>query len=57
MLPQDPIMLYSYLNLKLRDQYSSLSALCEDMDEDEQGIIDKMSSAGFIYDKERNQFR
>lgn len=57
MLPQDPIMLYSYLNLKLRDQYSSLSALCEDMDEYEQGIIDKMSSAGFIYDKERNQFR
>ncbi len=50
-------MLYSYLNLKLRDQYSSLSALCEDMDEDEQSIIEKMGGAGFTYDRETNQFR
>ena len=32
MLPQDPAMLVSYLNLKLRDYYDSLSALCEEED-------------------------
>ena len=32
MLPSDPIMLLSFVNMKLRDQYASLDALCEDMD-------------------------
>ncbi len=50
-------MLYSYLNLKLRDQYPSLSALCEDLDVEEQGIVEKMGGAGFTYDRETNQFR
>ena len=30
-IPNDPVMLYSYLNTKLRDQYASFDALCEDM--------------------------
>ena len=29
MIPKDPVMLLSYVNLKLRDFYSSLDALCE----------------------------
>ena len=32
MLPQDPNILLSYINTKLRDQYPSLEALCEDLD-------------------------
>lgn len=56
MLPQDPIMLLSFLNMKLRDQYSSLFALCDDMDEDEEAILNKMSEAGYVYDTENNQF-
>ena len=32
MLPQDPVMLLSYMNMKLRDNYSSLEALCDDLD-------------------------
>ena len=32
MLPKDPIMLLSMVNMKLRDRYASLDALCEDMD-------------------------
>lgn len=31
MIPKDPVMLLSYVNLKLRDFYSSLDALCEDL--------------------------
>ena len=30
-LPVDPIMLLSVVNLKLRDQYKDLDALCEDL--------------------------
>ncbi|MBQ5460890.1 MAG: DUF4250 domain-containing protein, partial [Bacteroidaceae bacterium] len=30
-LPNDPIMLFSVVNMKLRDIYDSLDALCDDM--------------------------
>ena len=33
MLPQDPMMLFSAVNMKLRDEYDSLDALCDDMNE------------------------
>ena len=55
-LPKDPIMLYSVINTKLRDFYSSLGALCEDMNIDEYTLKEKLSTAGFEYNKERNQF-
>lgn len=55
-LPQDPIMLYSVINTKLRDFYSSLESLCEDMELNEEELKEKLSSAGFEYNKERNQF-
>ncbi len=56
MLPQDPIMLVSFLNLKLRDNYSSLRDLCEDIDEDEASIISKLKNSGFVYNEDTNQF-
>lgn len=56
MLPQDPIMLVSFLNLKLRDNYSSLRDLCEDLDEDEASIISKLKNSGFVYNEDTNQF-
>ena len=34
MLPSDPDMLASFLNMKLRDQYASLDALCDDLELD-----------------------
>lgn len=56
MLPKDPIMLLSFVNLKLRDFYGSLDAMCEDMDADRQEIEDRLAGAGYHYDSERNQF-
>ena len=56
MLPKDPVMLLSVINMKLRDCYASLDALCEDMDEDKQAMIDRLSEIGYEYQKERNQF-
>ena len=55
-LPKDPVMLLSFVNLKLRDYYSSLDALCEDLDVEEKEITDKLASIDYHYDKERNQF-
>lgn len=56
MIPKDPVMLLSFVNLKLRDYYSGLDALCEDLDVEEKEITDKLASIDYHYDKERNQF-
>lgn len=56
-LPQDPIMLMSMINTYLRDEYSSLEALCEDRDLDADAICSKLASVGFTYQPGQNQFR
>ena len=56
MLPSDPIMLLSFVNMKLRDQYSSLDALCDDMDESKDAIVAKLAEVGYEYDLETNRF-
>lgn len=56
MIPNDPVMLLSYINLKLRDFYPSLKAFCEDTDEDMEKIVAKLSQIDYHYDEEKNQF-
>ena len=55
-LPNDPIMLMSYLNTQLRDNYPSLEELCKSMCLDEAEIMAKLETVGFVYQPERNQF-
>lgn len=50
MIPQDPMILLSYLNTKLRDEYKSLDLLCNDLQLDKSDIIQKMSSIDYAYD-------
>ncbi|MBR6019061.1 MAG: DUF4250 domain-containing protein [Lachnospiraceae bacterium] len=57
MLPQDPAMLVSCLNLKLRDYFPSLSALCEDEDISEEELLARLAEAGYRYDSETNSVR
>ena len=57
MLPQDPVILLSYLNMKLRDEFSSLSELCAALDLEQQPLEEKLAAAGFSYDPAVNQFR
>lgn len=57
MLPKNPILLLSIVNTKLRDFYSNLDELCQDLDESKDEIIDILANSGYIYDKEINQFR
>lgn len=56
-LPKDPIMLYSAVNMKLRDQYSSLDDLCASESIDKTDLVEKLKSVGFEYNSELNQFR
>ena len=56
MIPKDPVMLLSYVNLKLRDFYDSLQSFCDDMDISETEITQKLASIDYHYDKEKNQF-
>lgn len=57
MLPKDPYMLLSMINMKLRDQYSSMDELCDDLDEDKAAIDEKLKAAGFSYDEAVNQYK
>lgn len=57
MLPNDPVMLMSVINTKLRDSYPDIEALCDDMDVSCDEITEKLKAAGFIYDRELNKFR
>ncbi|MBQ2823316.1 MAG: DUF4250 domain-containing protein [Oscillospiraceae bacterium] len=56
MLPNDPVMLLSYINTQLRDKYGSLEELCEDMDADADEIKSKLAAIDYVYDGELNKF-
>ncbi len=56
-LPKDPIMLLSVINMKLRDFYPTLEALCDDMDIDQKELTDALKAIGAEYMPEINQFR
>ena len=57
MIPQDPVILFSYINTMLRDKYPSLEEFCKASGEEEEEIIHRMRAAGFEYDETINQFR
>lgn len=52
-------MLLSFVNMKLRDEYSNLEAMAEGLDisQDElKTIVDKLESIGYTYNSEQNKF-
>lgn len=56
MLPQDPVILLSYVNTKLRDGYPSLDELCAALDADREELVQKLEGIDYRYNLERNQF-
>lgn len=54
--PKDPMMLMSVINMKLRDFYPDLDALCDDLGIDREELEKTLSAAGFEYNKEHNRF-
>lgn len=55
-LPKDAVLLLSVVNMKLRDNYSSLDALCEDLDESREELCNRLAAIGYNYDENVNQF-
>lgn len=55
-MPEDPNILLSYVNLKLRDRYSSLEAMCEDLDVSPADVEERLKEIGYHYDREQNRF-
>ncbi len=56
MIPQDPVMLLSFVNMKLRDRYADLARLCEDLDISEEELCKKLAQIGYNYSPEQNRF-
>lgn len=56
MLPKDPVILLSFVNTKLRDEYASLKELCASLDVSESQICEVLSALNYAYDSARNQF-
>ena len=55
-LPRDPYMLLSVVNMNLRDGYTSLAALCDDLDADRDALEAALAGLGYCYDADRNAF-
>ncbi len=55
-LPKDPVILLSYINTQLRDNYSSLGDLCASLNEDINDITEKLAAISYTYNSELNQF-
>lgn len=55
-LPNNPFVLLSYINTKLRDNYSSLDELINDLDLNKEEIINTLKSINYEYDSNLNKF-
>lgn len=55
-IPQDPVILLSFINTNLRDYYNSLSDLCKSLDLNEQDLTSKLRTINYEYNPATNQF-
>ena len=55
-LPNDPILLLSVVNTKLRDFYRDLDTLCQEMSVDKTELIERLADIDYEYDEVTNQF-
>lgn len=53
---EDSMMLLSFVNMKLRNNYPTLDALCEDLNWDQNKIKDRLGKCGYRYNNVNNQF-
>jgi len=57
MIPNNPMMLLSFVNLKLRDDYDTLDEMCNSLDIPKDEVIEKLKTIGYTYKADLNQFR
>ena len=56
MIPKDPMILFSFINTRLRDSQLSLEELCSELDIDRVDLEEKLRAVGFEYDIALNRF-
>ena len=56
-IPNDPVILLSYINTQLRDNFENLDELCKSLSVSRQELEDKLASVGYAYDVNQNRFR
>ncbi len=56
MLPNQPMMLLSFVNTKLRDEFDSLDDFCYDFEVSKEVIIERLAGIDFEYDESLNKF-
>lgn len=54
--PRDPFMLFSHINMLLRDEFSSLEDLCAHKDVNREVLETILGAVGFEYSAENNKF-
>ena len=55
-LPSDDAILLSFVNTKLRDEFSSLSDFCECYGAEEGEVVSRLAALGYKYDEDQNAF-
>lgn len=56
MIPNDPIILLSYINTQLRDNFKTLDDLCKSLDINPVDLVEKLEKINYNYDSTINQF-
>ena len=57
MIPNDPVMLLSFVNMKLRDEFSDLDELCGVLDVSREDLEERLAAIGYLYNETMNQFK
>lgn len=55
-IPNDPFILLSFINTKLRDEYPDIDTLCRKLEVSSEDLYNKLNNIGYIYDYNQNQF-
>lgn len=55
-IPADDFILLSVVNTKLRDEYPSLTAFCDEEEVSAQEIVLRLAKIGYKYDEDGNSF-
>ena len=54
---KEPTILLSIINTKLRDFYSDIESLCDDLDYSLDEVNEILNNAGYYYDRNLNQYK
>ena len=56
MLPSDPMILLSFVNMRLRDEDLTLDEFCDRYDCDREELVTRLDAVGYHYIPETNMF-